>query len=66
MLDLYDFTVDEWMKREAVKNMSMEDWSGQATGLVKDFVTGLEYLHSKNIIHRDLKVSVNSLIFFFT
>jgi len=60
MLDLYDFTVDEWMKREAVKNMSIDDWSGQAAGLVKSFLTGLAFLHSEDIIHRDLKVTVNS------
>ena len=58
-LDLHDFTLDAWIKEEDVKNMSEEDWSRKAAGLVEDFLKGLEYLHSKNMLHRDLKVSVN-------
>ncbi|KAI0208276.1 Serine/threonine-protein kinase ppk4 [Lamellibrachia satsuma] len=54
-LDLHDFTLDAWIKEEDVKNMSEEDWSRKAAGLVEDFLKGLEYLHSKNMLHRDLK-----------
>ena len=45
-----------------MKNMSNEDWSRKATDLVKDLLTVLEYLHSDDMLHRDLKVGVCNVI----
>ena len=47
-----------------MKKMSNEDWSRKAAGLVKYLLTGLEYLHSKNMLHRDLKVGVCNVIIY--
>ena len=41
-----------------MKKMSNEDWSRKASFLVEDLLTGLKYLHSNNMLHRDLKVGV--------
>ena len=45
-----------------MENMSNEAWSRKASGLVKDLLTGLEHLHSNNMLHRDLKVGVCNVI----
>ena len=59
---LCDCTVKEWLEKKEVTELNEKDWSKQAAGFVQDMLSGLAYMHSKGIVHKDLKVQIGSFL----
>ena len=58
VLELCDYNLDEWLKREEVKDLTEEDWRMKSVHLIGDLLRGLEHMHAKDMLHRDLKVGL--------
>ncbi|KAI0217483.1 Serine/threonine-protein kinase/endoribonuclease ire-1, partial [Lamellibrachia satsuma] len=54
-LELCDYSLETWLKQKEVKDLTEEDWRMKSVHLIGDLLHGLEHIHAKKMLHRDLK-----------
>ncbi|KAI0214696.1 hypothetical protein LSAT2_000181 [Lamellibrachia satsuma] len=54
-LELCDYTLDKWISRKKVIDLTEDDWRMKSVHLIGDLLCGLEHMHTKKMLHRDLK-----------
>lgn len=57
-LELCDYSLETWLGQKEVKDLTDEDWRMQSVHLIGDLLRGLEHIHAKRMLHRDLKVGL--------
>ena len=62
-LELCDYTLEKLISRKEVKDVTKEDWWMKSVHLIGDLLSGLEHMHTQNMLHRDLKVGLTCVQF---
>ena len=57
-LELCDYSLETLLGQKEVKDLTDEDWRMQSVHLIGDLLRGLEHIHAKRMLHRDLKVGL--------
>ena len=62
-VELCDYTLEKWLKRKEVKDLTEEDWRMKSVQLTGDLLYGLEHMHTQKMLHRDIKVGLTCVHF---
>ena len=62
-VELCDYTLAKWFKQEKVQHLTKEIWRMKSVDLIRDLLCGLEHMHAKRMLHRDLKVGLTCVHF---